>query len=89
MNITDMIMEWRKGCSCCDNKPIDCNECTLALIKAVDEKAFIDEYEKNYNGFIGGYGISGIAMAAADFAALVNYRQITIRAINEQANKKD
>ena len=82
-------MEWRKGCSCCDSKPIDCNECTSALINAVDEKAFVDEHEKKYIRFISEHGISGIAMAAADFAELVNYRQITIRAINEQANKKD
>lgn len=35
MNIYDMIQEWKKGCSDCDN-PIQCQECTSVLIKAIE-----------------------------------------------------
>jgi len=32
----DNIAEWRKGCSCAPNDPADCNECTTALIEAIE-----------------------------------------------------
>lgn len=30
-----MIQEWDKGCSCSGNDPIECRECTKALIEAI------------------------------------------------------
>ena len=50
MKITEMIAEWRKGCSNSmhdnDGNPIDqklhpeyCSECTLALIDAIEREA--------------------------------------------------
>lgn len=30
------ITEWRKGCSCAPDDPADCNECTTALIDAIE-----------------------------------------------------
>ena len=82
-------MEWRKGCSCCNDKPIQCNECTLALIKAVDAKAFLNEAQLASEKLITEHGAFGIPMAAAHFAVALQTREITIRAINEHNNTQD
>lgn len=35
MTTLEMIKEWEKGCSCAMDNPIECQECTLALIEAI------------------------------------------------------
>ena len=88
--VTDMIMEWRKGCSCSNDQPISCNECTLALIKAIDIQAFTDEtiatcekIIKEHSGFV------GVSMAMAHMATAMAMKNIQLRAINEHNNTKD
>lgn len=40
MNISKMITEWRKGCSnTMRGSPIECKECTQALIDAIEKRA--------------------------------------------------
>lgn len=45
MEILEMIMEWRKGCSCAPPEhPKECPECTLGLINAIEAKEKVAQY---------------------------------------------
>ena len=89
MKVTDMISEWYKGCSCCYGNPINCNECTIALIKSIDNKAFVDELKCSCDKIIHDNGVFGFAMVAGHTAMAVEQRSQLLRARNEQANTKD
>ena len=90
MKITDMINEWYKGCSCCDGNPINCNECTQALITAIDSKAFINETMEHCAKIAkDNTGFAGIAVAASYSAQAIAQRRLFIEARNEHTNKKD
>jgi succinyl-CoA synthetase beta subunit len=39
MDILEAITEWEKGCCCAGAFPIECEQCTSALIKAIETKA--------------------------------------------------
>ena len=68
MEVSEMIDEWFKGCSCSIGHPIECKECTLALIKAIDIKALSDQVKIKCDDIISEYGIAGVAMATAHSA---------------------
>lgn len=90
MKITEMITEWRKGCSCCDGNPIKCEECTLALIKAIDTQAFVDETIVSCDKIMKEHsGIAGVCMAAAHMATSISIKKTELRARNESTNTKD
>lgn len=38
MTILEMIKEWRRGCSCGPHNPVNCPDCTTALIDAIESK---------------------------------------------------
>ena len=45
MKILEMIMEWRKGCSCATPEhPEKCPECTLGLIEAIEQREKASQY---------------------------------------------
>ena len=44
VTILEMIEVWRAGCSCAEEgKPEQCEECTLALIIAIENKIISEE----------------------------------------------
>lgn len=48
MEILEMIAEWRKGCSVSRKHPVDCPECTEALINAIEAR----EKERVFSGCV-------------------------------------
>lgn len=38
MTVISMINEWRKGCSCSKVEGESCNECSVALIEAIEKR---------------------------------------------------
>lgn len=74
-----MIEEWRKGCSCALYEPVNCHECTSALIDAIENKLKKDaairklkvefqiemlEIKNNYHG---------LAIAALSFSCATRF----------------
>lgn len=51
MTTLEMIKEWEKGCSCAMNNPIECQECTLALIEAIKKNEIKSIYSSNAYDF--------------------------------------
>ena len=88
MDINEMINEWYKGCSHNNAHPIECKECTLALIKAIDSKAFKDAMFSIYSDVALNNGAAGIAMTAELATQHIKQRKQLVRARNEYINNR-
>lgn len=88
MDINEMINEWYKGCSHNNAHPIECKECTLALINAIDSKAFKDDTNSKCRDVVLNNGVAGIAMAAGLAAQHIEQRKQLVRARNEYINNR-
>ena len=51
MTTLEMIKEWEKGCSCAMDNPIECQECTMALIEVIKKNEIKSIYSTNTYDF--------------------------------------